>query len=133
MVAGTRERGSSLIVALLASAIVAIAVGLIVQDLNDRQRVFRHQARVIALTHLGDAALSVTLAELAADPEFPGLPPRRIDEGVIWSHVELSADGRTTITAEAEFDGWRGLLRAVFEHGPDGPSVVRWSRSTRPG
>lgn len=132
MVGRTRERGSSLIVAILASALVAIAVGLLVQDLNDRQRVFRHGARVIALTHFGDAALSVTLAELAADPEFPGFAPRRIDDGLIWSHVEHLPDGRVSITAEAEFDGWRGLLKAEFELGPDGPTVLRWRRSTRP-
>ncbi len=132
MVGRPRERGSSLIVAILASALVAIAVGLIVQDLNDRQRLFRHRARVIALTHLVDAALSVTLAELAADPGFPGFAPRRIDDEVIWSHVERLPDGRVSITAEAESDGWQGVLKAEFELGPDGPTVLRWRRSTRP-
>lgn len=132
MVSSSSERGSSLIVAILACALLATAVGILIQDLNDRQRLFRHEARVISLAHLGDAALAETLAELALDPDFPGLAPRPIDSGVMWSRVQPISQASILVVAEAELDGWRGLLEAEVAMGPKGPSVSRWERAVEP-
>jgi hypothetical protein len=133
MVSRSSERGSSLIVAILACALVAAAIGILSQDLTDRQRLFRHEARVIGLTHLGDAALATTLAELDADPAYPGLATRRIHDGTIESRVAAGMQGSLNIVVRVELEGWIGRLEAVVDLGDTGPVVRRWRRWTEPG
>ena len=132
MVRGAGERGSSLIVAILATAMIGVSVMIVTQDLNDRQRLFRHQAAVVGLVHLGDAAFAETLAELDRDAGFSGMSLREIDNGAVWSRVQPGSPSTVSVTAEAELDGWRGAIEAEVEIGPAGPVVLRWQRSSRP-
>jgi len=133
MVTRSAERGSSLIVAILACALIGAAMGILSQDLTDRQRLFRHEARVIGLTHLGDAALAATLAELAADPSFQGLTTRSVDDGVVASRVTAISPTSLTVSVRAELDGWLGHLEAEVEISEVGPEVRRWRRWTETG
>ena len=128
----TEERGSSMLLGILMTALLAVAVALVLGDLNHRQGEFRREARVIELTHLGDAAFAGTLAALSREPEFGGLSLRELGGGVIWSSVTPAAAGDLQVTAEAELDGWRGTIDAVVRVDHDGPFVVGWERRTRP-
>jgi hypothetical protein len=128
------ERGSSLLVAILATALIGSAVMLLSSDLTERQRLFRLQARTVTLDHLADAALAEALAELTRDSGFQGRLRHQFGDGVIWSEVTASDQGVDTrlVVAKAEFDGWLEILRAQVAVGPDGPSIVQWRRSTQP-
>jgi hypothetical protein len=127
-----RERGTSLLLAIIMTALLATAVALVLGDLNHRQHEFRREARVLTLTHLGDAAMAETLALLAADPAHPGLRPRIQGDGTIGSTV-TPLDGRSLrVVARASFDGWRGVVDAKVVMGDGTPRVVEWSRRTEP-
>ncbi len=132
MVTRRAERGSSLIVAILACALIGATIGILSQDLIDRQRLFRHEARVIGLTHLGDAALASTLAELTADPSYQGMTTRRVDDGAVWSRVTANSATSLAVSVRAELDGWFGCLEAEVELGSEGPEVRQWRRWTEP-
>ena len=129
---GRGNRGASLIMAMLACALIGTAVMLLADDLNIRQRQFRQECRVITLDHLSDAAFAETLAALAVDPGYQGLSLRAVGTGVIWSRVETSAPGRVDVVAEAEFDLWRGVIEAEVELDSGGPRVASWRRFTEP-
>jgi hypothetical protein len=126
------DRGAALIMAILASALIGMAVMVLADDLNNRQRLFRQESRQITLGHLSDAVLAETLAELAADPQFKGLPLRKLGEGVIWSRVDTIAPGRADVVGEAEFDQWRGVIEAEVEMDAEGPRVTSWRKFTEP-
>ena len=132
MVSHRSDRGSGLIVAILACALIGSAVMLLSQDLNDRQRIFRLKARIVTLDNMSDAAFAETLAELANDPGFTGMALRAIGQGVIWSRVTPILPDEASVIAEAEFDGWRCVLEARVALDDKGPKVLQWNRYTEP-
>jgi hypothetical protein len=127
-----RERGTSLLLAIIMTALLATAVALVLGDLNHRQHEFRREARVLTLTHLSDAALAETLAALAADPSSGGLRPRLMTGGTIRSTVSRVGEGSLRVVASARHDGWRGVVEARVVVGDGSPRVVEWSRRTEP-
>lgn len=132
MVSRRTDRGSGLIMAILACALIGTAMMLLSQDLTDRQRLFRQKARIVTLDHLSDAAFAETLAELAKDPGYSGMALRSIDQGIIWSGVASTSSDEVSVIAEAEFDGWRGVLEARVALHDAGPRVLTWNRYTEP-
>lgn len=132
MVTRSSERGSALIMAILAAALIGTAVMLLSQDLNDRQRLLRHKVRKITTGHLCDAVFAETLAELSNDPDFSGVPFRQVEQGVIGSLVNIESAEMISISAEAEFDGLRSILEAEISVDDVGLRVERWDRYFEP-
>jgi len=129
----SRRNLTSLLLAIVMTALLATAVALVLGDLNHRQREFRREARVLVLTHLGDAALAETLALLAVDPAAAGLAPHALGDGTVWSTVsERPNDGTLRVIANASYDGWRGKLEAWISVADGSPKVLEWSRRTEP-
>jgi hypothetical protein len=128
-VVARRDRGSSLLVAILALVVVSVAAqalhGILLRDLGG----LRAERRAVELRALTDAALASTLARLQGDPTAPGAPRQRLGNGTFESLVRPAGAGLVDVLAAGETGGLRAVVSARVALGPDGPRVVRWERS----
>jgi Tfp pilus assembly protein PilX len=122
------ERGYALLMALFVLFIVAIALELVASSLVLRLRAARGEAQGAALAALSDAALAETLAHLAADPSYRGVPAHPFAGGTVASRVEFLGIGRFEVRAAAGLAGRLRVVRAEVARGDGSAWVVSWAR-----
>ncbi|MFV2074043.1 MAG: hypothetical protein ACC742_15535, partial [Thermoanaerobaculales bacterium] len=127
----TRELGSALVFALAALTLVAMTVLAVTAGVRSRGVGVVMEERHVRLTALSDAAMAESLAELARNPGFTGIPERRIEGGSIASTVRKVGLYEIDLEATGRRNGWRAVIvgRVDLEHGP---RVLRWERTERP-
>lgn len=123
------RRGSTLLVAMVALVVVAIAAqaihGVLVRSLHGMQ----DERRSVQLRALTDAALAATLANLSGDPSARKIPRRRLADGYLESAVRDHGSGLLEVLASGEIGGRRATARALVSLDPPGPHVVSWEPS----
>ncbi|MEE4270093.1 MAG: hypothetical protein V2I67_00360 [Thermoanaerobaculales bacterium] len=131
MVSNARERGVALIFAVIALAVVAVMAAVLAASMQPRITTHRHLERTVKLTALVDAAMAVTLAELAADPAHSGVAEQMLGDGAMQSTVAQVGLHEVEVTAVGRSRGWRATVvaRVDLEHGP---RVLRWHRFQSP-
>jgi hypothetical protein len=127
VVKATKESGVALLWALLATTAVAGSVLLVAAVVASRQPSSRYDYRSVVLTALSDAAVAETLAELDADPAFPGIEARTFGAGRISSTVATTPFGLRLVSAVGEYQGWQSVVRVEVAMEP-GPRVVTIER-----
>jgi len=132
MVTARRERGFALLPAIVAVVLMGIAGEGLYRLVSDRLDSLRDDTRRASLRALNDAAVASTLARLAADPAFRGIPATSFGGGAISSAVAPAGSGRLRIDARADFDGRTLVTQVVVENGPAGPRAVSFRRGTEP-
>jgi len=125
---GAGERGFALVTALFVLFVLAIAMELVAAALLLRMRASRADAQDAALAALADAALAETLAHLAADPAYAGVPAHPFAGGRIASRVEFLGIGRFEVRAAAGLAGRLRTVKARVERGGGTAWVVAWAR-----
>jgi hypothetical protein len=91
-------------------------------------RAARTEAQGAALAALSDAALAETLAHLAADPGYRGVPAHPFAGGTIASRVEFLGIGRFEVRAAAGVAGRLRVVSAQVQRGGGSAWVVAWAR-----
>lgn len=124
--AGAGEAGHVLVFALVVVVILTIALSLVALLVSEHQRALNREIRAIRLTALADAALALTLAELALDPGFGGLSRSPFGQGEIESEVEPLSPAEAEVVCRATWRGHTRVTRARVALGPRGPRVVEW-------
>lgn len=119
------EDGQILLLSLLVVVVLTAALLLIAATLQSRMKLARAETAAIRLTALADAALAETLAHLAADPAYPGLPEREFGGGTIASRVD-GGGAAVTVRARADYRGRRRTVRAAVQLTVLGPVVLDW-------
>jgi hypothetical protein len=124
-----RERGSALLVAIVALVVVSVGAqalhAILVRDLRGLQA----ERNAVQLRALTDAALAVTLSRLSADPVVRGVPRQRLDFGFFESAVRAVGPGAVEVLATGEAGGRRSTVKARVALEPAGPRVVGWEPS----
>jgi hypothetical protein len=132
MVARSRERGFSLVVAIAVVAGIGLAVLVVAQELQTRFDAFRLDERQVTLTALSDAALAATLARLSVDPDSRGIAPRALGPGTIASRVERVSPTERRVRALAQAGRFEARLDATVLLSELNPRVVAWQRRFGP-
>ena len=127
----TAQRGSALVFALAALTLVAMTVLAVSAEVRSRGAGVVMEERHVRLTALSDAAMAESLAELARNAAFGGIPERRIEGGSIASAVRQVGLHEVELEAIGRRDGWRSVViaRVDLEYGP---RVLRWQRTQKP-
>ncbi|MCP4897051.1 MAG: hypothetical protein GY906_08755 [bacterium] len=120
------QRGSALVLALMAAALVAMAVLLTASYQQIHSNAHTHEMRNIELTALADAALAEAMAKLAEDPKFDGAPRHVFGAGEIGSSISQLPDNWIRIRAVAVMGNWRATITADAKVSLSGASLVRW-------
>jgi hypothetical protein len=123
----------ALVIALLATFLVAVSVLLIASYLQIHTNAFHLEHRNLQLTALTDAVMAETLANLAADRHFTGVERRPYATGTITSTVKALSPNRVHITATAWYGSWTASLEAEVSTSGPAPKVIRWHRHQGPG
>jgi type II secretory pathway component PulK len=127
MVSANRESGVALIFAIIALAIVAMMVAVVAASLQPRIITHTHLERTVRLTALVDAAMAMTLAELAVDRHFSGVADRILGEGVMSSTATQVSLHEVEVVAVGQTRNWRAVVVARVNV-ENGPRVLRWHR-----
>lgn len=124
-----RDRGSSLLLAIVAVFVVSIAAqalhGILLREVHG----FQAERRSVQLRALTDASLAATLARLSEDPDVRRVPRQPLGDGFFESQVRITGPGVVEVLATAESGGRLTTARAVVTLDPSGPRVVRWEPS----
>jgi hypothetical protein len=128
MVRRSSESGHALLVAIALILCVGLATQLLHGFLTGRLSALRAEEQTVALAAIGDAGLAATLAGLAEDRGFGGLPERPFGGGTLATTVTPGGPGRAVVTVLARFGGRGSTVRAEVDLGGGGPRVVRWQR-----
>ena len=126
-----RDRGYSLIAALIVVVLVGAAASFVAASLSLRLRITRQESIRIRLIALNDAALAEALAFLAQDVNFSGSVEYEFGRGVIASDIttlESGTEPRVEILASASFAGRTRRVRAEARLTASGPVVLSWRR-----
>ncbi len=124
--ASNSERGSALLVALVAAYLVAATVLLVATYLQTRIAAFRFEERNVQLAALGDAAMAETLASLVADRHFAGVQQRAFGDGFIASTVSRLGSQRVRVRAFGWFGAWQTVIDAEVDISLPQPRVISW-------
>ena len=128
-----REKGYSLIAALIVLVLVGAAASFVAASLSLRLRVTRQESIRIRLTALNDAALAETLALLAQNIDFPGSQKYGFGRGTIATEVttlEPGSEPKVEILVSSWFAGRTRQVRAEVRLTTSGPVVLSWRRLT---
>lgn len=125
------ERGSALVFAMAVLTLVALTVLAVSAEVFSRGAGVMLEERSVRLTALSDAAVAETLAHLAVDSAFPGIPERRIEGGSIASTVRPAGAWEVEIVATGFWDDWHSVA-VVRVNVRDKPRVLRWQRTQGP-
>ncbi len=127
MVRSSRESGVALIFAIVALAIVAFMVAIVAASIQPRITTHNQLERTVKLTALVDAAMAATLAELALDRHYAGVPETSLGDGSMSSTTSQVGLHEVEVVAVGATRGWRATVvaRVNVEHGP---RVLRWHR-----
>ncbi len=124
-----RDRGSSLLLAIVAIFVVSIAAqalhGVLLREVHG----FQSERRDVQLRTLTDASVAATLAHLSADPDVRRVPRQPLGSGSFESEIRSLGPGTVEVLATGETGGRRMTARAVVSLEPAGPQVVRWEAS----
>lgn len=124
-----RDRGSALLLAIIALLVVSIAAqalhGVLLRGLHG----FQAERRDVQLRALTDAALAETLSRLSADPSVQRVPRRPLGDGFLRSEVRSAGPGVVEVLATGEAGRRRSTVRALVSLEPSGPRVVTWAPS----
>ena len=126
-----REKGYSLIAALIVLVLVGAAASFVAASLSLHLRVTRQESIRIRLTALNDAALAEALAFLAQDVNFSGSIEYAFGRGFIASDIttlESGSEPRVEILSSARFTGRIRRVRAEAKLTAAGPVVLSWTR-----
>ena len=132
MVKNDGQRGFALLIAIGATALIAAAVMLVGRHLQIRYDEYRLDKRDVHLVALSDSAVAETLASLAADSGFPGIPSRPFGGGTVGSRVVPNGADSVTVEARGTYAGWMMTIRAEVSLSASGPRVMQWKRGTQP-
>jgi hypothetical protein len=121
------QRGAVLVFTLVVVVILTLGLALVVMVLDERQRALRLEIAGIELTALTDAALALTLAELASDPNYSGARRRELGRGEIESSVELLSPDAAEVLSRATFLGRSRTTRARVFLSRGAPRVLEWA------
>ena len=131
VIARSHERGSALVFAVAVLTLVAITVLAVSAEVFSRGAGVVLEERSVRLTALSDAAVAETLARLAVDSSFVGVPERRVEGGSIASAVRTVGPREVEVAATGFWAGWRSdVIVRVDVKGS--PRVLRWRRTQRP-
>jgi hypothetical protein len=125
------ERGAALVFAVAVLTLVAITVLAVSAEVFSRGAGVVLEERSVRLTALSDAAAAETLAHLAVDSSFQGIPERRIEGGSIASTVRAVGAWEVEVAATGFWDGWRSDV-VIRVNVKDSPRVLRWRRTQGP-
>jgi len=131
MVRSSRESGVALIFAIVALAIVAFMVAVVAASLQPRIITHTHLERTVRLTALVDAAMAMTLAELAVDRHASGVGDMILGDGVMSSTATQVSLHEVEIVAVGQTRNWRSVVVARVNV-ENGPKVIRWHRYQSP-
>lgn len=124
------QRGSALLLALVAVVVVALAVSLTAGFLQNRTRTLTRDIRSVELTALADAAMAEALARLAENSAFSGVDRHAFGSGEIGSSVTGLSAGMVQVRATGASGEWRvSIVAEVRTNGVLGPRVLRWRYS----
>jgi len=126
-----RDRGSALVVAIVALAVSAIMIAVTAGLLRARGVGIRLEERDVRTMALADAAMAEALARLAADPEAEGVAERPFGHGTIRAVVDRGDRARPTVEAVGSAGGWEVVVSAELRWVGSRPEVVRWERRVR--
>ena len=130
---GAHERGFALTLALLALLLVSMALALVAADLDLQLR--EHSRRVDRVQRLAqsDALLAETLARLAEDPSFTGIPRRPVVLGdppaeAGWADAQVFPLGqdRRRVVVRCQLRGVSHRAVSEVALGGSGPRVLSW-------
>lgn len=126
------QAGHVLVFALVVVVLLTMALSLVAQLLNERQRALMREISSIELTALSDAALALTLAELATNVDFAGVENRDFGEGEIESEVHSLSPIEAEVVCRASYRGRDQSTRSRVLLGGGGPRVIEWRLETNP-
>jgi hypothetical protein len=107
----------------LGTSLALLALAMRVR-LEEQQREIR-RAR---LGQLLDGVTAETLARLARDPRFPGVPPRAEGAGRGWTQVERVRPGVVRIEATASLGARRARATVLALVAPGTARILEWRR-----
>lgn len=125
-----REAGQAILITAMVLFLLMLALALVDEALIARLRAIRDESRRVEIDALADAAMAEALANLAANPAYPGAAPHGLARGEISSRIVKLDLTRYEVTAEARFAGDRRALRAEVDLPWGRPIVASW-RSLR--
>lgn len=126
-----RESGVALIFAIIALAIVAFMVAVVAASLQPRIITHTHLERTVRLTALVDAAMAMTLAQLAVDRHDSGVGDMILGDGVMSSTATQVSLYEVEVVAVGQTRNWRSVVVARVNV-ENGPKVIRWHRYQSP-
>ena len=129
---GTSERGSSIILALVALLAVTMAILLVAGLIQHRIDTLRLEERQAVTDALADASMAETLARLDQNRFFSGLEPEAVGGGWVQSSVSARHSDRLEVIASGRLEDWRTTITAEIDLRFTHPRVVAWSYQAGP-
>lgn len=129
---GGGERGSAILLALVALLAVTMSVLLVAGLIQHRTDALKAEERRAVTGTLADASMAETLARLDRDRFFSGLAPEALGDGWIESSVSVRHGDRREVVASGRLEGWRTTLTADVDMRFTHPRVVAWSYQAGP-
>lgn len=122
------QQGHGLLLALVVVVVLMTALGLLAASMTMGMREVRREVRTVNLIALTDAAMAETLAFLALDEHFAGVPERPFGDGLISSEVQALGSRRVAVVARASYGGQDRAMRGEVLLPIGGPMVLGWKR-----
>jgi hypothetical protein len=122
----TGEAGFALLTALLVVFLVSLCLTLISVSLLLRMRAVRQESQGVILTALSDAALAESVANLAVDADFAGVPEHTLGSGKIASHISKLSATQFRIVATARLGTRTRAIEAFVQRTPASTEVRQW-------
>jgi hypothetical protein len=98
-------------VALFVMLLIGLAMAVAAAALLLHMRSMRHEVRTVRLIALTDAVIAETLAELDANPAFPGLATHDFGGGEVGSRVTATGPTGREVTGWARYHGAVRVVR----------------------
>jgi hypothetical protein len=124
----SRERGEALLFALFALLLLTLSLALLAVTMRQRLEEQQREIRRVRLDQLLDGVMAETLARLAIDPGFSGVPSRPEEGGEGWSEVERVGPYEARVEAGATLGARQASARARVHLVPGPPRILRWER-----
>jgi hypothetical protein len=122
------ESGYALVMALMVIFLVSVSLALLAGSLQLRLRLEGENGETVILSGLSDGALAKTLANLAGDRYYPGLPEQDFGDGRIRSRVERLDGDDYRVRATAMYRQRRRVVEAEVIRRPGMTRVIHWRR-----
>jgi hypothetical protein len=124
-----RERGASLLAALLVALLIGAVVVLVGEQHQLRVRAYQLAEREILLTALVDGATAEAIAEVARDPDTSGVAEHPLGEGTVSAQSRRLDEHTVSVSVRARLGGWESVqLLEVRVSEAHPPVVTEWHR-----